>query len=397
MLSKPDPDLQYLLWMTEVAALSPEKGVRLLEAFGSAKAVWQAAVPQLERCVKLEESEKKRLENRSLALPNQILGRCDLQHVRILTICQQEYPDRLRNIYDPPLVLYIRGRLPDLNSLPAVAVVGQRHATPYGRIVAERLGFQLSCSGVVVVSGMAAGIDASAHTGALKGSTPTVAVFGTAIDQCYPAQNAGLLRSILYSGAAISEYPPGKRTYAASFTRRNRIISGLCLGVVVAEAPAKSGSLITAGLALDQGRDVFAVPGSVDSPASEGCNELIARGAKLVRSARDVLEEYVGLYPIRAGEEERPRETSRPAVPEKTPEDRPKSRPESAPPNLEAVFSRTEGEPGDPVLEAVSGIVHLDDLRQRTGLETPALLARLTLLELQGRVRQLPGQYYEKL
>ena len=224
-----------------------------------------------------------------------------------------------------------------------------------------------------------------------------MAVVGTSIDQCYPAQSAGLLRSILYSGAAISEYPPGKRAYAAAVPRRNRIISGLCLGVVVAEAPAKSGSLITAGLALDQGRDVFAVPGSVDSPASEGCNELIARGAKLVRSARDVLEEYVGLYPIRTGEEEQPRETSRPAVPEKTPAERPKSRPEPAPPTLEAVFSRPEGEPGDPVLEAVSGIVHLDDLRQRTGLETPALLARLTLLELQGRVRQLPGQYYEKL
>lgn len=394
MLKKPDPDLQYLLWLTEVAALSPVKGVRLLEAFGSAKAVWQASLQQQEKCVKLEESEKNRLQNRSLALPNQILGRCDLLNVQILTITQPEYPDRLRNIYDPPLVLYVRGKLPDLNALPAIAVVGQRKATPYGRIVTERLGFQLSCSGVVVVSGMAAGIDASAHTGALKGPTPTVAVFGTAIDQCYPSYHAALMRNILYSGAVISEYPPGKKTYASAFPYRNRIISGLCLGVVVAEAPEKSGSLITAGLALDQGRDVYAVPGSVDSPASAGCNELIVRGAKLVRSARDILEDYAGLYDFRTEDQ--------PDLPQPEPEPQPvkRSRPqetEAAPaPTLDTVWQQDEQPETDPVLAALEGIVHLDDISQKTGLDTAALLAKLTLLELKGKVRQLPGQFYEK-
>lgn len=396
MLKKPDPDLQYLLWLTEVAALSPVKGVKLLEAFGSAKAVWQASLQQLEKCVKLEESEKKRLQNRSLAQPNQILGRCDLLNVQILTITQPEYPDRLRNIYDPPLVLYVRGKLPDFNALPAIAVVGQRKATPYGRIVTERLGFQLSCSGVVVVSGMAAGIDASAHTGALKGPTPTVAVFGTAIDQCYPSYHAALMRNILYSGAVISEYPPGKKTYSSAFPYRNRIISGLCLGVVVAEAPEKSGSLITAGLALDQGRDVYAVPGSVDSPASAGCNELIARGAKLVRSARDILEDYAGLYDFRTEDQ--------PDLPQPEPEPQPvkPSRPretEAAPapaPTLDAVWQQNEQPQADPVLAALEGIVHLDAIAQKTGLDPAALLARLTLLELKGKVRQLPGQFYEK-
>lgn len=395
MLKKPDPDLQYLLWLTEVAALGPVKGVKLLEAFGSAKAVWQAGMAQLEKCVKLEETEKKRLQNRSLALPNQILGRCDLLNVQILTISQPEYPDRLRNIYDPPLVLYVRGKLPDFNALPAIAVVGQRKATPYGRIVAERLGFQLSCSGVVVVSGMAAGIDASAHSGALKGPTPTVAVFGTAIDQCYPSYHASLMRSILYGGAVISEYPPGKKTYASAFPYRNRIISGLCLGVVVAEAPEKSGSLITAGLALDQGRDVYAVPGSVDSPASAGCNELIARGAKLVRSARDVLEEYTGLYDFRTEEQ--------PDLPQPEPAPAPKAeKPKAAPrptpaPTLDTVWQQEKPQQSDPVLAALDGIVHLDDISQKTGLDTAALLAKLTLLELKGKVRQLPGQYYEKV
>lgn len=392
MLKKPDPDLQYLLWLTEVAALSPVKGVKLLEAFGTAKAVWQASVQQLEKCVKLEDNEKKRLQNRSLALPNQILGRCDLLNVQILTITQPEYPDRLRNIYDPPLVLYVRGKLPDFNALPAIAVVGQRKATPYGRLVAERLGFQLSCSGVVVVSGMAAGIDASAHSGALKGPTPTVAVFGTAIDQCYPSYHAALMRNILYGGAVISEYPPGKKTYSSAFPYRNRIISGLCLGVVVAEAPEKSGSLITAGLALDQGRDVYAVPGSVDSPASAGCNELIARGAKLVRSARDILEEYVGLYDFRT-EEQPDLPQLEPAKPTKT------RKVEAAPapvPTLDTVWQQEKSQESDPVLAALEGIVHLDTIAQKTGLDTAALLAKLTLLELKGKVRQLPGQFYEK-
>lgn len=394
-----DADLQYLLWMTEVACLSPVKGVKLLEELGSAKAVWEAGEERLSRLVKLEDGEKQRVKNRSLALPNQILGRCSGQNIRILPIYDKDYPDRLRNIYDPPLVLYVRGKLPDFNHLPAVAVVGTRKTTPYGVIVTERLGYQLSRSGVIVVSGMAAGIDSAAHRGAVKGDTPTVAVFGTAIDQCYPKYNAGLLRSILYHGAAVSEYPPGKKTWSSDFPKRNRIISGLCLGVVVGEAPAKSGSLITAGLALDQGRDVFAVPGSVDSVYSEGCNELIARGAKLVRSAKDVLEEYVGLYDFSVAEEEPPVEEPAARQPQKAPrqtEAKPSApqQPEPAP-TLEAVFAPAKTAPQDPVLAAIDGVIHLEEIARRTGLDTAELLGRLTLLELRGKIRQLPGQCYE--
>ena len=386
-----DADLQYLLWMTEVAGVAPQKGVQLLEIFGSAKAVWEAESDRIASAVKLEASEKERLKNRSLAKPNLILARCKLQNIRLLPIYDEAYPQRLRNIYDPPLVLYVRGKLPDFNRLPAVAVVGQRKATPYGTIVTERLAFQLSCSGVIVVSGMAAGIDSAAHNGAVKGDTPTVAVFGTAIDQCYPASNAGLLRAILHSGAAVSEYPPGKKTHASAFPRRNRIISGLSLGVVVGEAPAKSGSLITAGLALDQGRDVFAVPGAVDAPSSEGCNELIARGAKLVRNARDVLEEYAGLYDFKTAEEPEEIPEKPAAVKQKTP-------------TLKTLYEEADvpqkSAPeanGDPVLQALDGICTLEELSARCGMDTTALLAKLTLLELQGKVRQLPGQAYEKV
>ena len=394
---KKDSDLQYLLWMTEVAGIAPQKGVRLLEVFGSAKAVWEASDKQISGCVKLEESEQKRLKNRSLATPNLILGRCRFQNIRILPIWDEDYPDRLRNIYDPPLVLYIRGKWPDFNRLPAVAVVGQRRATPYGIIVTERIAFQLSRAGVIVVSGMAAGIDSAAHNGAVKGDTPTVAVFGTAIDQCYPAKNAGLLRAILYSGAAVSEYPPGKKTYATSFPRRNRIISGLSLGVVVGEAPAKSGSLITAGLALDQGRDVFAVPGSVDAHSSDGCNELIARGAKLVRDANDILEEYVGLYTFHQCAPEEP-PVGQVTVPQSTPKpatSKPQEKPAAAPPTLADVYQPKPA--ADPVLDALEGILSLEELCARCGMDTSQMLSKLILLELQGKVRQLPGQCYEKI
>lgn len=394
-----DKELQYLLWLTEVVGMAPQRGVQLLEHFGSPKAVWQATTQQICRCIKPEGKELDRLKNRSLATPNLILARCKLQNIRILPIYAEDYPDRLRNIYDPPLVLYVRGKLPDFNRLPAVAVVGQRKATPYGRIVTERLAFQLSRAGVIVVSGMAAGIDSAAHNGAVKGDTPTVAVFGTAIDQCYPASNAGLLRSILYSGAAISEYPPGRKTGPSNFPRRNRIISGLSLGVVVGEAPEKSGSLITAGLALDQGRDVFAVPGAVDAVSSAGCNELIARGAKLVRDARDVLEEYAGSYTFANVEYEEPpvaaaqsqQAAQKAAAPQK------QIPPAAVGPTLADVYGQTPEGTGDPVLDALEGILPLEELSRRTGIDTPTLLGKLTLLELQGKVHQLPGQNYEKI
>lgn len=394
---KNEGELQYLLWLTEVAGIAPQRGVQLLEHFGSPKAVWQADSKQIGRCVKLEEKELERLKNRSLAKPNLILARCKLQNIRILPIYDEDYPDRLRNIYDPPLVLYVRGKLPDFNRLPAVAVVGQRKATPYGRIVTERLAFQLSRAGVIVVSGMAAGIDSAAHNGAVKGDTPTVAVFGTAIDQCYPANNAGLLRSILHNGAAVSEYPPGKHTFATSFPRRNRIISGLSLGVVVGEAPKKSGSLITAGLALDQGRDVFAVPGAVDAVSSEGCNELIARGAKLVRDAKDVLEEYAGSYTFANVESEEPPVEEHHTAPPKKPIRKAEPKPEAVGPTLADVYGQGMAAESDPVMDALDGILPLEELSRRTGIDTPTLLGKLTLLELQGKVRQLPGQNYEKI
>lgn len=388
------PDLPYLVWLAE-ANLAGDHGPHLVRALGSARAVYDAPLSRLCARVPLSEKERSRLSRRTLEGAKAILARCAREGITILSLTDFDYPAQLAQIYDPPLVLYVRGTLPDLNTLPAVAIVGQRKATPYGLLIAEKLGAQLSRAGVCVVSGMAAGVDAAGHRGALLGGTPTVAVFGCAIDQCYPPANRGLLQEILAHGAAISEYPPGREMRNYYFPRRNRIISGLSLGVVVAEAPMKSGSLITANLALEQGRDVFAVPQSVDAPAGAGCNELIAGGAKLVRSAEDILEEYRAFYNFFPLGDETPVPAARPqphAAPppgnipmNPVPLSRPDPGPKAPPPPT-----------GDPILDALDTPLQLDELARRTGLSASTLMGKLTLLELRGAVRQLPGQVYEK-
>lgn len=391
--------MKYLIWMVETADFPKAAIPRLLEQFGSAKAVFQASESAIAACVSLKDWQKKAIAAKDLTQAEAILVSCKRQDIRVLGILDEAYPQRLKNIYDPPAVLYIRGTLPDFNRLPAIALVGQRKVTPYGKMAADQLGYHLSKRGVIVVSGMAAGTDGAAHEGALKGNTPTVAVFGTAIDQCYPSFHGGLLRQILRHGAAISEYPPGKRSYASFFPQRNRIISGLCLGTVVVEAPKKSGSLITAARALDQGRDVFAVPANFDAASSEGCNALIQSGAKLIRGVDDILEEYQGLYDFTPAEKPRRRSGLRSR---KEAGNAPEV--QSPPQTLEQVFGgapkgkvpKTPPAGDEALLEAIQGVTHLDEILRRTGLQMQQALSQLTLLELTGKVRQLPGKQFEK-
>ena len=377
--------MKYLIWMVETARFPKREIPRLLEQFGSAKGVFEAGEGALSAHIKLKDAQKAAIADKDLSRAEAILAACKRQDIGVLGILDDAYPQRLKNIYDPPAVLYIRGTLPDFQRLPAIALVGQRQATPYGKTAAEKLGYQLSNRGVIVVSGMAEGIDGAAHGGALQGNTPTVAVFGTAIDKCYPSFHGGLLRQILRHGAAISEYPPGSRTYTSNFPQRNRIISGLCLGTVVVEARKKSGSLITATCAMDQGRDVFAVPANYNSITSEGCLELIQNGAKLIRNADEILDEYRGMYHFESckalsGDNALQGE---------------------APPTLEQVFRTPEPKAKQPagnaaLLDAIDGVTHIDVILARTGLPMHRAMAELTLLELTGKVRQLPGKQFEK-
>ena len=384
---------RFYIWLTETVRLPGVKTGQLLAAFGSPRAAYDASPSELRRACPLTPAELARLGKKSLRLADQILEECRKARFGVLTIDMPEYPDLLRSIYDPPAVLYVRGRLPDLNASPCVAVVGKRKSSPYGVIAAEKMGFGLSGAGVIVVSGMAEGGDAAAHRGALRGGTPTVAVWGTAIDKCYPAFHVPLMREIESSGAILSEYPPGALYQKSNFPRRNRIIAGMCLGTVVTEAGAQSGALITARLALDEGRDVFAVPGNIDQPASQGTNELIAQsGARLVTGAQDVLDEYAALYAGRL-------QARRPATIPPT-----RRAPEEAP--IAAAFAPPEDERAPEtavtsqekrILSALSSALDVDALSAKTGIGTAQLLGMLTMLELRGAIRQLAGKRFERI
>lgn len=294
------------------------------------------------------------------------LGQAD---VSLLSLGSPDYPELLRNLPDPPTLLYARGDLSVLHQ-PAVAVIGARTATDYGRRVASRLAGELSAMGLVVVSGAAYGIDAAAHQGALRAGGHTAAVLGCGVDVVYPRTHADLYREIAKQGLLLSEYSLGTPPEGFRFPARNRIISGLVKGVVVVEATEKSGSLITARLALDQGREVFAVPGRIDSPKSAGAHRLIQQGAHLVQTVDDIIEGLAWACGATA-----------PPSPSEIAD----NGPETVAPAARRLLDCLETYPRD-----IDALARIAELR---AAELPALLLQL---ELQGLVRQLPGQLYER-
>lgn len=280
----------------------------------------------------------------------------------VLTLADADYPRALLTIADPPTLLYAKGDVGLLNR-PAFAIVGSRNATKQGEANATAFAAALGGAGLAVVSGLAAGIDAAAHRGALKTAASTIAVIGTGIDRIYPARNESLAREIAATGCIVSEFPLGTPPIAANFPRRNRLIAGMARGCLVVEAAKQSGSLITARLAVEAGREVFAIPGSIHSPQSKGCHALIKQGAKLAESAEDILEELRWERVVA---------------------------PATLPPVAEAET--------DPLLVALGrDPCDLDTLAERSGMPIDGLLARLLPLELEGRVAQLPGGRYQRL
>jgi DNA processing protein len=287
-------------------------------------------------------------------------ARAELKNARRLGIDivgrdEDRYPKWLRRIYTPPLVIWVKGALVPDEGETSVAVVGSRAASPLGLVFARRLAEDLASAGLVVVSGLARGIDSAAHRGALGASGRTVAILGSGLDRLYPAENDALAAQIGPAGAVVSEFPLGTGPWKANFPRRNRVIAGWARAVVVVEAGSRSGALSTARAALDEGRDVMAVPGHPSEPQAEGTNGLLRDGAALVRGAEDVLAE-LGI-------------------------ERPRSR---------------ECTPGDAVLRAMphGAPAGVDEIQQRSGLALPLLLARLSELELAGAVERLPGALF---
>lgn len=337
----------------------------LLERFGSPKRIFKASRRELarvdgigERLAELiKETDVQEKVQRELKLIEEL-------NASIVTITDQSYPKNLRQIFDPPPLLYVRGDLHMRDDL-AISMVGSRLTSHYGRMITERIAGDLASHGVTIVSGMARGIDSAAHRGALSVGGRTIAVLGCGVDIVYPRENRHLSEEIIAHGAIISEFPLSTPPDGVNFPRRNRIISGLSLGVVVVQANSRSGSLITAGLALEQNRDVFAVPGNVGMAGSRGTNRLIKQGAKLIESAEDILEEVLPRFQHQGLE------------------------PEDWNPSLEEeeerVFSLLEDEP-----------IHIDSIIAQTRMSASRISTILLQLELKGLIQQLSGKRFVK-
>jgi DNA processing protein len=359
-----DVSLKAWLALSLTRGLGGESARRLLKEFGSPEAIFAASFSSLKSVVKADiAAEIIKGFTDDVIAPT--LDWLEDNNNHIITLADSDYPQLLLNISDPPLLLYVKGRL-DLLNQSALAIVGSRSATPQGISNAEAFAKSLSDAGLCIISGMAHGIDAAAHRGALRGQGSSIAIVGTGQDKVYPAANRDLAHLLAQQGALISEFPLGTPPLAANFPRRNRLISGMSLGSLVVEASLQSGSLITARLALEQGREVFAIPGSIHAPQSKGCHALLKQGAKLVETAQDILEELSGLQVLPT------RSTDTNGADIQGPD-----------------FMLLDHLGFDPV--------DVDTLSVRCGLTIAELSAMLLTLELNGRICVLPGGLYQRI
>ncbi len=389
---------KYWVWLSG-QKLPASLKLRLLEQFGTPESVYYAETDDYLQVEGMTQELAAQLADKSTASADAILGECDRLGVRILTMQDADYPVRLRNIYEPPCLLYVRGALPLIDEEVAVAVVGTREATPYGVETAEELAYAMAKQGALIVSGGAYGIDTAAHRGALRAGAKTVALLGGGIDVVYPRGNEQLYRDVAAAGALVSEYPPGTPAVGSHFPVRNRIISGLCLATVVVEAPERSGALITARTALEQGRDVYAVPGPVKAPMSRGCNRLIASGeAALAADASDILWEYEARYPhkLHCGRVEMPHTLGYRARQEETAAKALAKEEREKLPTLDVRPGKTALTDDQVciVKKLKDGEMQVDDLIEAVGLPTRRVLSALTVLEIEGHVAQAGGKRF---
>ncbi len=381
-------DLRYWLWLSQLRGISAGRALELLRAFGSAKALYLAGGEELRRAG-VRSGEAEALCRKEIGPAEELEENCRSKGYRILCIRDAVYPERLRNIPDPPLVLFLRGELPPVDDRLCIGIVGTRKATDYGLSSAERIARELAERGCCIVTGLAAGIDSAAARGALAAHGTVIGVLGTGLDRVFPSGNEKLQEAVGRAGTLISEYTPGTGPTRYSFPQRNRIISGLCQGVVIVEAPEKSGALITAARAQEQGRDIFVVPGMVDDPGFRGSNGLIRDGAQLVRDGDDILEEYLFRYP------------------QAVLKPRPRVLPDSADTTKEAI-DKAEGVDYSSLSEQLESLTETelkavgqlaqgpcfgDELIRRTGIPASEALAALTMLQLKGYVQEENGKY----
>ena len=351
--------------------VGPVRVRQLLQHFGDPVSILKASKQQLLRIHGIGEDTAESISSweKNVQLSDE-LKRVEEFHCHIVTQEDERYPELLRQIYDPPIVLYVKGML-DGKDKNAVALVGSRQTTHYGIEVARKLAYQLAYIGVTVVSGGARGIDTAAHQGALSGKGRTICVLGTGINIVFPPENGELFERISANGALISQYPFNRKADKQSFAIRNRIVAGMTLGTVVVEAYLTSGALITANFATEYGRQIFAVPGRIDSPRSKGCHDLIKKGAKLCEGAEDILSEFEYLFPA----SNKPPSVSETGVLPAL----------ELSENEQKVFDALDGEP-----------TPIDDVIRKSGLPSSAVSVALLSLEMKRIVRQIPGKLFLK-
>ena len=413
--------LIHWIWLANCRPVSDRMKVELLQHFRDPEDIYFADADAFDHLEGFSDEAKAALRDKNLHSAQKILDQCARKDIHILTFRDAAYPGRLKNIPDPPLVLYYKGNLPDFDGTPLIGVVGTRKASAYGLGVAKRMGYQIAQCGGIVVSGMAFGIDGVATQGALTAGGTAVGVLGCGADVVYPPSNRGLFADMEKYGCLLTEFPPETPPNGWNFPKRNRLISGLSCGVLVVEAPEKSGALITARLAVDQGRDVFAVPGNIDVPTCVGSNQLLREGAVAVMSGWDILSEYEALYPDKLHRENQsahqagypdeveriaaesqkklPRVAQKPVIPvkkqppsaenDKITIDNGDTTPYSDVNKPKLPLSGTE----QTIIDALTREPRLvDDVIAETGLSAGKILSALTLLEIRGIVKRHPGK-----
>ncbi len=355
-------DLEDLIVLNMIDGLGAIRLKALLQYFRTTGRILKASQNEMERVPNIGPELARRIHSWGELNLKEELTLIKKEKVTLISISDECYPANLKETYDPPFLLYVRGKLTDEDK-NAISIVGTRRPTYYGRSTAERLGYELGIRGITIVSGMARGIDTFSHRGALKAKARTLAVLGSGLSNIYPRENKKLFHQIAEYGAVISEFPMRMAPHRENFPRRNRLISGLSLGVVVVEAAQHSGSLITANFALEQGREVFAVPGKAGSVNTQGTHHLLKQGARLVESADDILEEL----PTLTGSERREEALQRMELNE-----------------IEtSLFKLLSDEP-----------LHIEELLEKTNLAAEKALSTLGMLEMKGLIRQLPGKMF---
>ena len=396
------PSIRYWVWLSSVSHASPGARAALIAHYGDAESAFLAPPGEYGQIPGLGAAEAQLFEKRDLAAADRILERCAREQITVLTMQDAAYPRRLLNIFAPPVVLYVKGSLPDVDSIPSVAVIGTRKATPYGIKMGTNLAWEIAKSGGIVVSGLTEGVDRAAARGCLLAGGRCIGVLGTA-----HGEESNLGRDVIASGALVSEYPPGTEPLKRFFRERNRVSSGLSHAVCVVEAPSVSGSLLFAREALEQGREIFAVPGNADAENSAGTIALIKQGARPATCGWDVMEDFAATYPGTI----RPVEGSAPPVPGTVP---PAASQATQPAPAEQARDSSKKEIDKPksagyidlqeqlkqlsqeqlqIITAIDrGETHIDDIIESTGMSAAKVLSQLTILEIKGYIRRSAGR-----